>query len=291
LYASMLGLSNSEIKKCYENIIKFSELQEFEKGNIDGFSDGMKMRLAFSIAIQVPADVYLLDETLNVGDEFFKKKCLKYFFEERRKGKTILIATHDLDLISNMCDKNIVLNKGKIQFFGGVSDSLILYIDSYVRSRNVIRNVNKNNNLISSSSKIRIADLKIKSSSGIEKTDFNMGDSIIFEIEYSASINKKDIMFGLAIHDDKNNLLTGPNTTLDKSPIDVFKGTGVVSYAVEKLSLLPGEYFVSVSISDYPGTNTYDYDDRKFRFKILDRGIKSYGGIIYLDGVWSHKKL
>jgi len=114
----MLGLSKSEIKARFDEIVDFAELREFIDAPVKTYSSGMYMRLGFAVAIHVDPDVLLIDEVLAVGDEGFTHKCLDKFAEFRRRGKTILLVTHSLNLVERFCDEALWLDAGRAMTHG-----------------------------------------------------------------------------------------------------------------------------------------------------------------------------
>src|SRR3954453_2027424 len=109
----MLGLSKREIQDRFDEIVDFAELREFIDAPVKTYSSGMYMRLGFAVAINVDPDVLLVDEVLAVGDEGFTHKCLDKFSEFRRRGKTILLVTHSLNLVERFCDEAVWLDEGR----------------------------------------------------------------------------------------------------------------------------------------------------------------------------------
>ena len=126
--ASIFGLTRGEIDKKIDDIIEFSELHDFIDNPVRTYSSGMYMRLAFSIAINVQADILLIDEILAVGDQHFQDKCFSKLMELKEAGKTIVIVTHSMDQVRKFCDRAVWLYKGKIRRDGKVSEVLDEYI-------------------------------------------------------------------------------------------------------------------------------------------------------------------
>src|SRR5947209_17683615 len=114
----MLGLTKREIQERFDEIVDFAELREFIDAPVKTYSSGMYMRLGFAVAIHVDPDVLLVDEVLAVGDEGFTHKCLDKFSEFRRRGKTILLVTHSLNLVERFCDEALWLDGGEMQTHG-----------------------------------------------------------------------------------------------------------------------------------------------------------------------------
>jgi ABC-type polysaccharide/polyol phosphate transport system ATPase subunit len=112
--ASIFGLSKKEIDKKLDDIIEFSELKDYIDNPVRTYSSGMYMRLAFSVAINVNADILLIDEILAVGDTNFQKKCFSKMHEIKEKGTTIVLVSHSMDQIEQLCDRSIWINDGRI---------------------------------------------------------------------------------------------------------------------------------------------------------------------------------
>ena len=127
--ASIFGLSKQEIDNRLEQIIKFSELEEFIDNPVRTYSSGMYMRLAFSIAINVNADILLIDEILAVGDQHFQEKCYKKLMELKSSDKTIVIVSHDLNSIRKICTRAIWIYNGEIK----MDDNCNKVVDEYLK--------------------------------------------------------------------------------------------------------------------------------------------------------------
>ncbi len=132
----MLGLSKREIQHRFDEIVEFAELQDFIDAPVKTYSSGMYMRLGFAVAINVDPDVLLVDEVLAVGDEAFTHKCLDKFADFRRRGKTVLIVTHTLDLVTRFCDDAIWLDRGRLRAQGDPRRIVDAYITDVQRTEN-----------------------------------------------------------------------------------------------------------------------------------------------------------
>jgi ABC-type polysaccharide/polyol phosphate transport system ATPase subunit len=114
----MLGLTPREARKRYESVIEFAELEEFKELKLKNYSSGMHVRLAFSVAIQVDADILMIDEVLAVGDAAFQQKCFDVFNELRDRGRTIIFVTHDMASMQRFCHRALLLERGKPVYLG-----------------------------------------------------------------------------------------------------------------------------------------------------------------------------
>lgn len=127
LYGAIMGLTRREVSGRYDEIIEFSELKKFENMKLKNFSSGMYVRLAFSTAIQVKPDIMLIDEVLAVGDESFQKKCKEKINDFREAGKTIVLVTHDLAAVKQLCKRSLLLRNGETVIVGNTEDVVKKY--------------------------------------------------------------------------------------------------------------------------------------------------------------------
>ncbi|WP_295789573.1 ABC transporter ATP-binding protein [uncultured Microbacterium sp.] len=126
LNAAILGMSKKEIEERYDDIVAFSEIEQFIDTEVKHYSSGMFLRLAFSVAIHTEVDILLIDEILSVGDEPFQQKCLARIRELHDAGKTLVVVSHDLDMVSDLCDRGILLRDGKVAFDGDSKEAVAL---------------------------------------------------------------------------------------------------------------------------------------------------------------------
>ena len=126
--ASIFGLTRKEIDERLEDIIEFSELKDFIDNPVRTYSSGMYMRLAFSVAINVNADILLIDEILSVGDEHFQNKCFSKMRELKQQGKTMVFVTHSMQSVKQLCDRTVWLCDGKIKLEGKPEEVVDAYI-------------------------------------------------------------------------------------------------------------------------------------------------------------------
>ncbi|GAB4099814.1 ABC transporter ATP-binding protein [Sinomonas halotolerans] len=120
LNGAILGMSEREIDQMYDSIVEFSEIGEFINTEVKFYSSGMYLKLAFSIAVHTDPEVFLIDEILAVGDEPFQRKCIAKIKELAEAGKTLFVVSHDLDLVSSICERGILLERGNVVMDGPV---------------------------------------------------------------------------------------------------------------------------------------------------------------------------
>lgn len=126
LNGAILGMSEAQINDQFDSIVEFAEIGEFIDTEVRFYSSGMYLRLAFSVAVHTDPEVFLVDEILAVGDEPFQRKCLGKLRELSEAGKTLVVVSHDLDLVSRICDRGVVLLHGTVVFDGPIHDAVAL---------------------------------------------------------------------------------------------------------------------------------------------------------------------
>jgi ABC-2 type transport system ATP-binding protein len=122
LNGAILGMTEAQIKDKFDSIVEFAEIGEFIDTEVKFYSSGMYLRLAFSVAVHTDPDVFLVDEILAVGDEPFQKKCLAKIKELAAAGKTLVVVSHDLDLVAHVCERGVLLEHGRVIMDGPVGD-------------------------------------------------------------------------------------------------------------------------------------------------------------------------
>ena len=124
---TLLGLTTKQLRQRFDDIIEFAELERFVDLKLKNYSSGMQLRLAYSIAIQVPFDILLLDEVLAVGDLAFQQKCFATFERMRDEGKTLVFVSHDLEAVAQYCDRTLLLENGIARAIGPTEEVIDLY--------------------------------------------------------------------------------------------------------------------------------------------------------------------
>jgi lipopolysaccharide transport system ATP-binding protein len=127
LNGAILGMSRADIKRKFDEIVAFAEIEKFLDTPVKRYSSGMYVRLAFAVAAHLEPEILIVDEVLAVGDGRFQKKCLGKMKEAGKKGRTVLFVSHNMAMISNLCQRGMMLDEGKLEFYGQVSDAVTKY--------------------------------------------------------------------------------------------------------------------------------------------------------------------
>ena len=271
--ASIFGLTKKEVDKRFNDIVEFSELAEFIDNPVRTYSSGMYMRLAFSVAINVDADILLIDEILAVGDTNFQTKCFNRLRELKASGMTIIIVTHDLSTIEKFCNRAIWLNDGLIVREGRSDEVVDAYFNFMNHKKIETEKIQEqpeeipqpestppqNPDEIDYSANrfgLKYAEIKkarILNSQNIDTRIFQMGEKITIEINYH--INKtNEYVFGFGFYTLEGKCLYGNNTQIDHMKITPQNKDGVISVEINNLPLLAGKYILNVAVVDSDGT-------------------------------------
>ena len=124
LNGAILGMTEQQIKERFDDIVEFSEIGQFIDTEVKFYSSGMYLRLAFSVAVHTDPEVFLIDEILAVGDEPFQRKCIDKIQELAHEGKTLVVVSHDLDLVSRICHRGILMEHGNVKFDGPIHEAV-----------------------------------------------------------------------------------------------------------------------------------------------------------------------
>ena len=295
--ASIFGLSKKEIDSRLNDIIEFSELQEFIDNPVRTYSSGMYMRLAFSVAINVDADVLLIDEILAVGDTNFQAKCFSKLKEIKAKGTTIVIVSHSLDQIEAFCDRTVWINDGKIVADGMPRDIHPEYLDYMGNLRNEMAKKQKKENQDEkkeeSSGKesekrfgngdAKITKVEILDADGNEKQVFHVGSPVRIRVTYKVNKKIEDAVFGVGIFRNDGVYCYGTNTRIDRiERFDIIKD-GVLEIEMANVYLLPGKYLVDLAIQCGNWVPVDYYKEACF-FETYSK--REDSGIVRIDQTW-----
>jgi ABC-type polysaccharide/polyol phosphate transport system ATPase subunit len=300
----MLGLSKREITKRFDEIVEFAELKDFIDAPVKTYSSGMYMRLGFAVAINVDPDVLLIDEVLAVGDESFTHKCLDKFAEFRRRGKTILLVTHSLNLVEKFCDDVLWLDAGRIRGEGDPRRVVSAYITDVAKTeeKNLATNDARARERVDSaaptsagaagdaasgtleppanmfaategrwgSREVEIAEVRILGEDGVPKQVYQSGDAAIIEMTVRAHQPTEDVVFGVGVFNTDGVCCYGTNTDIEELDIAEFDGEQTVRFHIKSLDMVEGTYKLDVAahrIDGYP----YDYHRLLYSFRVKSR--------------------
>jgi ABC-type polysaccharide/polyol phosphate transport system ATPase subunit len=286
LNGSILGLSKRELEAKFDDIVEFAGLQRFIDMPVKNYSSGMYVRLGFSIAINVDPDVLLVDEVLAVGDEQFQRKCLERVADLREQGKTIVVVTHSLSTVRNLCDRAVWLDHGTVQAAGPageVADAYLGQVHSDSESDG-----SSEGGARWGSGDVRLTAIELLGPDDLPTAHVRTGDTVTFRLHYDARKPVPHPVFGLAVFTLEGIQVTGPNTREAGVGVDHIEGRGTVDLQVPRLLLLPGAYVVSAACTDETISHTFDHRHRALHFDVKPgTPHETFGGLVSFDGRWT----
>jgi lipopolysaccharide transport system ATP-binding protein len=297
LNGSILGLSRAQIRRKLDEIITFAELERFIDVPVKHYSSGMYVRLGFSVAVHTDPEVLLVDEVLAVGDQNFSHKCLERIMEMQHAGVTICFVSHGLGVVRRLCSHAVWLDDGVVQAAGDVEDTIAAYLRHAAAEEEAriadtapepeeVEEAEPEVKQRWGNRDVEILTVSFLDAAGRERQVFRVGGPWGVRLHYRAHGRIENPVFGLAVHRNDGLHVCGPNTHFAGLDIPFVEGEGDVLYRVDHLPLMEGTYLLSVSAHNQADTQTYDYHDRLYTFKVRQAGRGERYGLVSLGGEW-----
>jgi ABC-type polysaccharide/polyol phosphate transport system ATPase subunit len=284
LNGSILGMSKKQLNQRFDEIVGFAGLEHFIDTPVKNYSSGMYVRLGFSVAINVDPEILLIDEVLAVGDAEFQRKCLEKFDDFRAAGKTIVIVSHALESVRNLCDTATWLEHGLVRRIGTASE----VIDEYLTESHSDRAADGAHGTRWGSGEGRLEKVELLDVSEQPVKRVRTGDSVVLRFHYKIDEAIPQPVFGLAIYTLDGVRVTGPSTRdggLVPDQIDA-GSEGFVDLRIDNLLLLAGTYDISASLHNSAGTHVWDMRHRVLRFDVEFGEPREEYGFMSLGGNW-----
>lgn len=281
--AAIFGLNKKEIEYRLNDIIEFSELGEHIDSPVRTYSSGMYMRLAFSVAINVNADILLIDEILAVGDTNFQAKCMRKLNELKQAGITIVIVTHDHTTVERFCDTAIWINEGKIAGIGKSADTVDLYL-SYMKQKQYSSSGDGRNKNIEryGNGNVLVKDVRLLGIDGEKKNVITTGEPISLEIDFERVTGNDDVIVGFGIWTIERAPIFGSNTLLENIPVE-FKNNGTIKFKIDSFAILRGDYILQIAIENRAG-EPLDFYRNYCIFSVVSN--EQNVGVVHLEHDW-----
>ena len=307
--AAIFGLTKKEIDARLQTIIDFSELGVYIDNPVRTYSSGMYMRLAFSVAINVDADILLIDEILAVGDASFQAKCFNKLQEIKASGTTIVIVSHSLGQIEQICERSYWIDNGVIRMEGRPRDVHPHYLEymsnksSEANSRSAAQKTDEKNDDAEAtqtnseasakedtrsqnrwgSGEARMKSVTVLDSKGAERLSFSPEEQIKIHIEYHAKEKLPSAVIGLAIYKSDQTYYYGTNSLLDYSHTITLQEEGTIDLYLDSLPVANGSYTIDLALHRPDG---FEYDFWKDICTISIVDPKNTPGLIHLPHRW-----
>lgn len=259
LNGAILGLSRKELEQKFDSIVEFSEIADFIDTQVKFYSSGMYVRLAFAIAIHTDPDLLLVDEVLAVGDEPFQRKCMDRIRAFQRAGKTIVLVTHSLEQVGELCDRTIVLEHGHVIYDGETARGLEVLRDGFESSRQerVEREIAEADEAGEEAETVipaEIVDVQLSGGSVDEDGTRHIrpGDDALVSVAIrTLGEPMSDWFVGMGVDTPLGQIVFGTNTDRLGLAPETLDGSTVVTFSLPDLHLGAGTYSVHASISTH----------------------------------------
>ena len=306
--ASIFGLTKKEIDARLDDIIAFSELEDYIDNPVRTYSSGMYMRLAFAVAINVDADILLIDEILAVGDANYQAKCFNKLREIKAEGTTIVIVSHSLGQIEQICDRSIWIKNGLIEAEGTPKDVHLKYLDYMNQERlskdeqeraRILRieaeqrrlkkaeeeNKEGGNDKRYGSFEARINDVILSCDDGKRTETLETGRKAVIEIDYSVETPVKEVHARYMIYRIDGQLCSGSSTKIDRLDAFDLEKDGKIVIEFDSMTLTRSQYWVDIVLEKADGT-PIDYYKEAARFNVVS-GIEDMG-VARIEHTWKN---
>ncbi len=289
---AVIGMTKKEIDRKYEQIVEFSGVREFIDTPVKRYSSGMMARLGFAVAAHVEPDVLLVDEVLSVGDMTFQNKCTQKMRELLNSGVTIIFISHNISLVQSLCQRVILLDKGKILLEGAPGKVIPAYDDLVNASleKEIEKQLTRSDHklLVRDETLTKILRVSLYDQNKVAKDIFQSDEPITIEFDYETKGTIEKPVFSCEIVRADGILCCHLDTRYAVAPAEEVNKKGTVRLVLDETHLNPGVYFTKIAIWDKDMIHPYVIIQMGI-FKIGSaRSITHTESIFFLKGKWSH---
>ena len=300
LNGTIIGMSQKEIIEKFDKIVEFSEIGKFLDTPVKRYSSGMYVRLAFSIAAHLEPEILIVDEVLSVGDIGFKKKCFEFFKKLKEKGTAIIIVSHDIATVRELCDRAMLLHEGKLVKIGKAEDIGNVYIYDnmsdeekriFDEEKERIEKAEKNLKYMKGREleeerkkieleKVKLEERKIKlaeitkviffDKDGKEKNVFQTGDGMSIRVYFKQNKKVPILNFGLGIYSQEDFYFGGFNSIRDRIDTKKAMSDGYYQINLKNIPFNENSFYLKLNVAGDNLNNYYDFVDKsKETFRVF----------------------
>jgi len=291
LNGAILGMTRQEIRKKFDEIVAFAELEKFLDTPVKRYSSGMYVRLAFAVAAHLEPEILLVDEVLAVGDASFQKKCLGKMDEVAKGGRTVLFVSHNMAAIESLCPTSILLDNGMVVAYGPTSDNIASYLS--MSNSKITESRQRIGELIRSADEPGLIRRAVLLDSRQEVTgQIRVGDACEFQVELESTEVIFDVAVGLHIKTSESmQRVTSFHTRYHRCPMTNLNGRTTWRCRCPEFMLVPGSYVLELAVAS--SGRIVDRLDHVFSFSVIDADVLGTGkvpplkdGIAVSKGYW-----
>jgi ABC-2 type transport system ATP-binding protein len=257
LNASILGLSREETEAKFDDILTFSGIGDFIDTQVKFYSSGMYVRLAFSVAVHTDPDLLLVDEVLAVGDEAFQRKCLDKIRSFQAEGRTIILVTHSLGQVVELCDRAVLLNKGKIVLDGNPREAVADFRDILEGRR--LDEKKEQPVAVQRRDDGRVLAVRAFPASGTVGDPIAPGGDLKIQVDFEHKDGLDEWVAAVQIDNEMGQVVYGTTSKRLGTPLPRLIGQKTVELTLHDVNLGTGKYFVNASLMDMAGRHLHDF--------------------------------
>ena len=297
LNGAVLGMTQREVRTKFDEIVAFAEVEKFLDTPVKYYSSGMYVRLAFAVAAHLEPEILLVDEVLAVGDAEFQKKCLGKMEEVAHGGKTVVLVSHNVRAVQQLCTSSVVLSNGSVKMLGGVSECLESYLSSGSRETEGYVDLLAARTPRNGSGECRFRSFELVNSSGERTGRFRFGESIVVNVSVESDSDIGEVVLGFSFFTRLLGYeIMGTVAHDGGSRSAITKGKNEFSCEVSPMILNPGVYFIRAAI--FKIGQTFDHIDEVMEFEVEDAAADAslapkshYVGDVYVPYRWTDRNL
>jgi ABC-2 type transport system ATP-binding protein len=283
LSASIYGLRRQEVERRFDEIVEFSELERFIDLPVRTYSAGMYMRLGFSIAVNVDADILLLDEVFAVGDEAFQRKCVDRILDFKRQGKTIAFVSHSGAALERMCDRAVLLRQGVVEYDGETGEAIRRYQEMLAHEEDPAERAAGLQEW--GTGEARVTDVRLENAAGERREDFMPGDHVVLRLSVDNRAAIDPPRLAIELRDVTGALLSRAERDLGELGWDRDGKDAEVRFDIQRLPLVEGRFQFNVSLTDGTRARRYHSVEKAAEFSVIPQG-EAHGFVLF-EGDWS----
>lgn len=283
LNAAILGLSKKDAERQFDSIVEFAGLERFINTPVKNYSSGMTIRLGFSIAAHVEPEILLIDEVLTVGDQSFQRKSSEKIEQFRREGRTIVVVSHSLGSVQQLCKEVIWLEKGRMMMRGPAAEVIAAYTGgSY--TQHVAMDADFRERW--GTEEVRIDRIELLNEVGekIDRIETNGAMSITTQLTAQTSVRSPVIKVSISKLD--GDIVWSSTSRRSEIGLGNLNSPVLATIAIPKLPLLEGTYYISVACTDATGTTDYDHCQNWVRFDVHQNDLFEEG-LVAVPSNWT----
>lgn len=257
LNAAILGLSRAETEERFDDIAEFSGIGEFIDTQVKFYSSGMYVRLAFAVAVHTDPDILLVDEVLAVGDEAFQRKCLDKIRSFQQEGRTIILVTHSLGQVMELCDKAILLNRGEVVYQGEAHEAVARFRDILEERR--IDELSKHATPEEPVAVPKVVSTTIHAVGRADGDRVEHGDDLVIRTTFEHPGLSPEWVAAIQLDNATGQVVYGTRSDLIGVELAPFDGRHTVEFVLRNVRLGSGKYFINVSMLDRSNRHLADH--------------------------------